>query len=268
MLSLNVASERADLLRVEHQIIATKQDIRSLQTELGTRGRMAQLEQWNSDVLALSAPASAQFVPNEVMLARFDTRTPALEDRAEVRMASAEVVPAAPKAVEAPVVVAAVPAPVTTLESKQLVHRASLTLASVKSPAPLPMPARIDEDQPKPVAVSVKKVGTDQSKPASSKRTETAVTKLGDTSQAKGVAVAAKATALAAKRQDSIPGKPAAVAAKRAESTPIKLASADAPKRSDTIKPKLATATSKRIDAGLAREINAAAKKEAGRSHQ
>src|SRR5687767_2215593 len=65
MVSLNVAAERAELARVERQIVATKQQIRSLQTELGTRGRLAQLEQWNADVLALSAPATGQYLKED-----------------------------------------------------------------------------------------------------------------------------------------------------------------------------------------------------------
>ena len=40
MLSLQVAAERAELARLERQIISTQQQIRSLQTELGTRGRV------------------------------------------------------------------------------------------------------------------------------------------------------------------------------------------------------------------------------------
>jgi hypothetical protein len=89
MLSLNVASERAELAKVERQIIAAKQDIRSLQTELGTRGRLQQLEHWNAEVLALSAPAATQFVENEMMLARFETHEPTIEQKAKVQMASA-----------------------------------------------------------------------------------------------------------------------------------------------------------------------------------
>jgi hypothetical protein len=97
MVSLRVATERADLARVETQIVAAKRDIRSLQTELGTRGRLTQLEQWNSDVLALSAPTSAQFVKDEVTLARLERRDATVADRsADIRMASAEVAPAAP----------------------------------------------------------------------------------------------------------------------------------------------------------------------------
>lgn len=134
MVSLKVATERADLARVEAQIIAAKQDIRSLQTELGTRGRLSQLEQWNADVLALSAPTSAQFLQNEVTLARFEQAAPTLDQRsAEVRMAAAEV-PQAHAAPALPVVRAAAPAPVAAPTAT--VHRASFTPAT-----PEPKPA-------------------------------------------------------------------------------------------------------------------------------
>lgn len=106
MLSLNVAAERADLARVNGRIVTAEEDIRSLQTELGTRGRLAQLDRWNADVLALAAPAPAQFVKDEVTLARFDRREATIEDQARVRMASLETVPPAPAAA-APVHMAA-----------------------------------------------------------------------------------------------------------------------------------------------------------------
>lgn len=110
MLSLQVAAERAELAGLERQIVSTQQDIRSLQTELGTRGRLQQLEQWNAEVLSLSAPVAGQYLESNVSLARFDTRQPDLSDQAEVRMASAEVSPAAAP-IAAPVVQAAAPAP-------------------------------------------------------------------------------------------------------------------------------------------------------------
>ena len=96
MLSLNVASERSELAKLERQIIAAKQDIRMLQTELGTRGRMQQLEHWNAEVLALSAPTAAQVLENELTLARFETKEPTIEDKARVTMAAAEVQAPAP----------------------------------------------------------------------------------------------------------------------------------------------------------------------------
>jgi hypothetical protein len=90
MLSLKVAAERAELANVETRIVAARQDIRTLQTELGTRGRLQQLEQWNADVLALAAPVSRQFVGGEVSLARFDTRAQEFAPSAEVQVAAAQ----------------------------------------------------------------------------------------------------------------------------------------------------------------------------------
>lgn len=137
MLSLQVASERAEVASLERRIVATRQDIRTLQTELGTRGRLQQLEQWNAEVLALSAPVSGQFLESNVSLARFDTRQPSVDDRAaQVQLASAEV-PAAPSRVTvAPRQAALVerPVAVASLESpRPTVQRASATL--VEAPA-------------------------------------------------------------------------------------------------------------------------------------
>lgn len=80
MVSLRVASERASLERVESRILMAKRDIRALDTELGTRGRIRQLERWNTDVLALAAPTEGQFLEGETQLAgltRMDAAEPA-----------------------------------------------------------------------------------------------------------------------------------------------------------------------------------------------
>jgi hypothetical protein len=140
MLSLRVASERADLTSLERRIVETRQQIRSLQTELGTRGRLQQLEQWNDEVLALSAPASGQFLASEAQLARFNASpAPALDNPAEVRMASAAPAPAAPAAT-APAAQHAVAAPQRLAPppvlQQPLVQRASLTIPSQVAPAP------------------------------------------------------------------------------------------------------------------------------------
>jgi hypothetical protein len=135
MLSLRVAAERADLSRLDGRIIAASQSIRSLQTELGTRGRMQQLEAWNEEVLALSAPVSGQFVEGNVSLARFDIRQPQIAPAAEVRLAVA-VVPAAPAA-QAP----AAQAPAAASALPPLVRRASAILAPKPRPAAAPRAA-------------------------------------------------------------------------------------------------------------------------------
>jgi hypothetical protein len=70
LVSLRVASERAALESVETEIVLAQRDIRLLQTEIGTRGRLAQLERWNVRVLALSAPSADQFLEGGFALAK------------------------------------------------------------------------------------------------------------------------------------------------------------------------------------------------------
>ena len=91
MVSLNVASERAKLENVEEKIVLAQREIRVLQTEIGTRGRLAQLERWNARFIRLSAPSADQFVEGGFQLASL-------------------VRPDKRPAIEAPVVLAAAPA--------------------------------------------------------------------------------------------------------------------------------------------------------------
>jgi hypothetical protein len=144
MLSLRVASERSELASLDHRIQAARQHIRMLHTELGTRGRLQQLEEWNADVLALSAPAANQFVRGNVSLARFDIRAPTVADRVPVQMAAAETAPA-PVQPSAPVRLASADAALASgPAAAPLVHRASLELADAapaKPAAPAAIPA-------------------------------------------------------------------------------------------------------------------------------
>jgi hypothetical protein len=91
LVSLNVASERAELEEVETKIALAQRDIRLLQTEIGTRGRLAQLERWNVKFIRLSAPSADQFVDGGFQLATMVTppKKPAIE--APVVLASAPV---------------------------------------------------------------------------------------------------------------------------------------------------------------------------------
>lgn len=72
LISQRVASERGAVERLDRQILMAKLDIRKLETELGTRSRMPVLEQWNAQVLALSAPSANQYLHGEVQLASFE----------------------------------------------------------------------------------------------------------------------------------------------------------------------------------------------------
>ena len=91
LVSLNVASERAELESVEARIVTTQRQIRTLQTEIGTRGRLAQLERWNANFIRLSAPSADQILEGSFQLATM-------------------VRPPARHAIDAPVVLASAPA--------------------------------------------------------------------------------------------------------------------------------------------------------------
>ena len=155
LVSLRVASERAALEEVETQIVLAQRDIRLLQTEIGTRGRLAQLERWNVKVLALSAPSADQFVNGGFELARM-------------------VAPEKTPAVEAPVVLASAPAdaPRPQLEgqgeaddadravpTKELLRTASLKQPQRENAPPVKLDtARRSADPKKAAAPSVREV--------------------------------------------------------------------------------------------------------------
>jgi hypothetical protein len=68
LVSLQVASERGRLEEIDRKIAVTKREIRQLQTEMGTRASLRQLERWNGEVLALSAPQAGQYLSGEAAL--------------------------------------------------------------------------------------------------------------------------------------------------------------------------------------------------------
>ena len=92
LVSLNVASERAELEDVETKIAMAQRDIRLLQTEIGTRGRLAQLERWNVKFIRLSAPSADQFVEGGFHLATLvaPKKVPAIDAPIVLASASAE----------------------------------------------------------------------------------------------------------------------------------------------------------------------------------
>jgi hypothetical protein len=121
MISQRVASERTAVERLDRQILMAKLDIRKLETELGTRSRMPVLEQWNSQVLALSAPSSSQYLHGEVQLARFEGG----RDVAPSAPRSADVIRPSDAQPARVITVAATPAPAAEPESQPLLRHAS-----------------------------------------------------------------------------------------------------------------------------------------------
>lgn len=101
MVSSQVAAERTRVEAVEMAILRAKKDIRALETEFDTRANMAQLERWNGDVLALSAPRPEQYMAGEAALASLH-----LPAASEQRYAALVV----PAGVPEPVIAAAAPA--------------------------------------------------------------------------------------------------------------------------------------------------------------
>ena len=89
LVSLRVASERAALEDVETRIVLAQRDMRLLQTEIGTRGRLSQLERWNAGAFALSAPTAGQFLKGGFELARLAQPERKVNFQAPVVLASA-----------------------------------------------------------------------------------------------------------------------------------------------------------------------------------
>ncbi len=109
LISLQVAAERAKLEDVDRRIAAAHRDMRQLQTELGTRANMRQLEKWNDDVLALSAPRAEQYLHGEAQLASLSTEQPsALPSAAVPRAVLVAASPARTTAVAEPRLIPAV----------------------------------------------------------------------------------------------------------------------------------------------------------------
>lgn len=147
LVSLRVASERAALESVEASIVQTQTDIRLLQTEVGTRSRLTQLERWNASALDLSAPGASQILGDKFQLANL-------------------VRPDRRPEVEAPVVLAAAPAPppsqpltqnsdpdvaVASAPAPELLHTASLKVEQRDAPAKA-APAKAQPEKPAAVA--------------------------------------------------------------------------------------------------------------------
>ena len=160
LVSLNVASERAKLERVEGKIVLAQQDIRVLQTEIGTRGRLAQLERWNARFIRLSAPAADQFVDGGFQLAALVKPDKHSAINAPVVLASAP----APEAPVRPVVISdADDTPQPTVEK----HPSAVDIlhtASYEKPAPIAAKPSLPPVEKKPVKV----VATVTAKPAKS----------------------------------------------------------------------------------------------------
>lgn len=99
LVSVQVAAERNKVLEMTRRIRDAEREIRALETEFDTRSNLAQLERWNGEIFALTAPTTDQFVADEAALASIDLNGAPQGASANVRVAS-YIVPAAPHAVD------------------------------------------------------------------------------------------------------------------------------------------------------------------------
>jgi hypothetical protein len=172
LVSLRVASERAQLEDVETKIVLAQRDMRVLQTEIGTRGRLSQLERWNAGAFALSAPSAAQLLKGSFELARLAQPERKVDFQAPVVLASAPAPTPKPPLGEPETDdsgAQAAPAPAT------LLHQASLKTGTREVPArqvaSLPQAAAKSTDKPATAAKpalkkSVEKPGLAAAQPA------------------------------------------------------------------------------------------------------
>lgn len=136
MVSLSVAAERNKLGRMNLKIAQAQRDLRALGTEFDTRANMVQLERWNGEVLALTAPTAAQFVRDEIQFAslvRSPGATPAVTMAALV-----------------------VPAGVTPIQTANAA--AIAVIAATPAPAPAVARVAVVEEAPAPVMAAVRTV--------------------------------------------------------------------------------------------------------------
>lgn len=139
LVSLQVAGERKKLEQINRRITAAERDIRALETEFDTRANLAQLEKWNGETLALSAPTAGQFVSDETALAALDVNGMPGEGM-QVRTAALVVpsgVPALVPAQPAMTLVAAT-APVPTSQSVATAATAITTRVAAVTPRAAP----------------------------------------------------------------------------------------------------------------------------------
>ena len=76
LVSLKVATERNELMRVRAQVAAVRADIRYLETEFAARANMRQLERWASQDFHYTALAAENYLTDERQLAHLDGLQP------------------------------------------------------------------------------------------------------------------------------------------------------------------------------------------------
>lgn len=140
LVSLQVAAERKKLDALNGRIDMAQRDIRALETEFDTRANLAQLEKWNGDTLALTAPVAGQFVATESALASLD---PGVMPGGDAKMQTAALlVPSIPAAVAPATPAAAVTAPAKVAQAVEMASADTPRAQVIRVAATRPVAAR------------------------------------------------------------------------------------------------------------------------------
>lgn len=157
MVSLKVATERNELMKVRLQIVRAKADIRYLETEFSARANMRQLERWNQDDFMYATPTAQQYLAGERALAHLDGVQPNGPDYVAPPVMVAMVqtpadLPSAPQAAPASPAATQIRSDIAVIREA---HAADNVDAIVKGPAKtLKEKAKDDADTSKPNPVA------------------------------------------------------------------------------------------------------------------
>ena len=167
LVSLKVATERNELMRVRAQIASARGDIRYLETEFSARANMRQLEQWASRDFHYSALGADHYLTDERQLAHLDGLQPNGPNYAPqpvlvamIETGDREQADAAASQAQADVA--------ATTPVRVAVQAPVAPVASVSAPAPVPAPKAVKQvkDSPKdraPAAAVVRLAKADRS---------------------------------------------------------------------------------------------------------
>lgn len=157
LVSLKVATERNELMKVQAQIVRARADIRYLETEFSARASMRQLERWNQDDFMYATPTAQQYLAGERALAHLDGVQPNGPDYIAPPVMVAMVqtpadLPSAPQAAPASPAATQIRSDIAVIREAHAADNVEKIAKPVKRSAEEKAKADADTSRPNPVA--------------------------------------------------------------------------------------------------------------------
>ncbi len=157
LVSLKVATERNELMKVQAQIVRARADIRYLETEFSARASMRQLERWNQDDFMYATPTAQQYLAGERALAHLDGVQPNGPDYVAPPVMVAMVqtpadLPSAPQAAPASPAATQIRSDIAVIREAHAADNVEKIAKPVKRSAEEKAKADADTSRPNPVA--------------------------------------------------------------------------------------------------------------------